>query len=588
MPIAPRAASVFNVTLEPRQPVPLIRGWNRLEGRPRSADFERSLRAEVRDPLWFLTRQWQYGEFEGEDAGSPIDARIAYRTAPLDGYKTGEQQLPYDSATPLEVRVEREPVPFDLMLHMQAARVFERLLRERGREARLTDYAGLFALDFDATVAGEPTAEARAFFETGRRFLFDAARLIAAVRDGSHGTRIAGWSGITPQESLDLAGAGVALLAWFERTYAQPDGADTAWRSSRLDYYFSCSASGAPSTVTASGHRGGDLDWHAFDTRSVAGAPDGASAPSVALSFLPTSIRFAGMPSPRYWEMEDGKTDFGRLDVNANDLARLLLAEFMLLFSNDWCLVPLELAVGSLTRVQGVLVTDVFGEQTLLRAADRGRASDWQRWSMYRLDGDDDEGVGLLLAPALTKRMTSPAIEEVRFLRDEMANMVWAVEHRVMSKLGEPLDPELAAAAPVETDAGAAVARYRLGYSVPPHWRPFVPARLPGSIGRSACSAPGCRTSRRRRRAASSMPARLILSLRRRSRVRAAWLFVRFSVPAGPAAGLFSGSAGRPRLGVARGRAAWCSIRLRSRRRRSRNTFACVFVGVGPDSAGAS
>jgi len=32
-----------------------VRGWNRLEGRPRSADFERSLRAEVRDPLWFLT-----------------------------------------------------------------------------------------------------------------------------------------------------------------------------------------------------------------------------------------------------------------------------------------------------------------------------------------------------------------------------------------------------------------------------------------------------------------------------------------------------------------------------------------------------
>jgi hypothetical protein len=229
-----------------------------------------------------------------------------------------------------------------------------------------------------------------------------------------------------------------------------------------------------------------DGDWHAFDAGSMPTAPDGgsadaATAPAVALSFLPTSIRFAGMPSPRYWEMEDGKTDFGRLDVNANDLARLLLAEFMLLFSNDWCLVPLELAVGSLTRVQGVLVTDVFGEQTLIRAADRGRDGDWQRWSMYRLDGDEDESVGLLLAPALTKSIASPAIEEVRFLRDEMANMVWAVEHRVMSKLGEPLDPELAAAAPVGTEPSAAVARYRLGYSVPSHWRPFIPAHLPGS-----------------------------------------------------------------------------------------------------------
>ena len=77
MPLNPRVANVYSVTLSPRDPVPLIRGWNRLEGRPRSADFERSLRAEVRDPVWFLTRQWQFGEFEGEDAGSPIDARFA-------------------------------------------------------------------------------------------------------------------------------------------------------------------------------------------------------------------------------------------------------------------------------------------------------------------------------------------------------------------------------------------------------------------------------------------------------------------------------------------------------------------------------
>ena len=65
---------------------PAIRGWNRLEGRPRAAEFDRSLRAEVRDPLWFLTRQWQFGEFQGEDAGSPIDARLAYATTKLVHY----------------------------------------------------------------------------------------------------------------------------------------------------------------------------------------------------------------------------------------------------------------------------------------------------------------------------------------------------------------------------------------------------------------------------------------------------------------------------------------------------------------------
>jgi len=62
---------------------PAVIGWNRLEGRPRTANFDRALRAEVRDPLWFLTRQWQFGEFKGEDAGSPVDARTAMRVDAL-------------------------------------------------------------------------------------------------------------------------------------------------------------------------------------------------------------------------------------------------------------------------------------------------------------------------------------------------------------------------------------------------------------------------------------------------------------------------------------------------------------------------
>src|SRR5919204_2028990 len=102
MPADPRAASVYEFTLGLRDPRPLIRSWNRLEGRPRDPDFQRSLRAEVRDPPWFLTRQWQYGEFEGEDAGSPIDARIAYETAALDRYVVGDATSAYDAATPLE------------------------------------------------------------------------------------------------------------------------------------------------------------------------------------------------------------------------------------------------------------------------------------------------------------------------------------------------------------------------------------------------------------------------------------------------------------------------------------------------------
>ncbi len=480
MPLKERIAAVYNFSLAPREPVPLIRGWNRLEGRPRNADFERSLRAEVRDPLWFLTRQWQYGEFEGEDAGSPIDARVAYTTAPLDGFTAGAVREPYDSGTPLEVTVAREATPFDLTLHMQAAGVLERLLRARKVDKYLKDYVARFPL-VETAVAGADSGDAAALFAAGKDFLFETEAVLGAVRDGSHAGIVSGFLGIVPVEAAALDAAGADLADWFDRTYGGPRTALPTWRADRLGYAFACSASGAGMDFVAEEFRGGPLDWYAFDVnRAEPPAGDGGPAP-VALSFLPASIQFAGMPSPRYWEIENSRTEFGHLDIHTNDLAKLVLAEFMLIYSNDWCLLPLELEVGSFTRVQGILVTDVFGDQTLVRAADRGRDEDWQRWSMFRMNGDDVAGPGLLLAPALTATITAPAMEEVHFLRDEMANMVWAVERRVMSRLGEAFDLSVAAPPGAAAPATTAPARYQLGTGVPPNWRPFIPAHLPGS-----------------------------------------------------------------------------------------------------------
>ena len=62
---------------------PTVMVWNRLEGRPRTIEFDRALRAEVRDALWMLTRQWQLGEFRGEDAGSPVGKNSVPRTTAM-------------------------------------------------------------------------------------------------------------------------------------------------------------------------------------------------------------------------------------------------------------------------------------------------------------------------------------------------------------------------------------------------------------------------------------------------------------------------------------------------------------------------
>ena len=78
--------------LKAKRVCPTITMWNRLEGRPRTHEFERALQAEIRDPLWMLTRQWQMGEFKGDDAGSPIKAKVHVETTQITKIPAGDRR----------------------------------------------------------------------------------------------------------------------------------------------------------------------------------------------------------------------------------------------------------------------------------------------------------------------------------------------------------------------------------------------------------------------------------------------------------------------------------------------------------------
>src|SRR3954454_12715986 len=89
--------TISGVTVAEPQRVatPAVNTWSRLESLPLSADLEPALSAEVADPLWLLCRQWQFLEFAGEDAGSPIEVRIEGERAELSRYRPG----PLDDAS---------------------------------------------------------------------------------------------------------------------------------------------------------------------------------------------------------------------------------------------------------------------------------------------------------------------------------------------------------------------------------------------------------------------------------------------------------------------------------------------------------
>src|SRR4051812_24587198 len=104
--------------MPPIPPNPSITTWMRLEPRSRNAEMQTSLQARVYDPLWMLARQWQFGEFQGEDNGSPVTARWRAEASRLTRYHAGAiapnsrvSAPAYDgSRIPLETLVERERI----------------------------------------------------------------------------------------------------------------------------------------------------------------------------------------------------------------------------------------------------------------------------------------------------------------------------------------------------------------------------------------------------------------------------------------------------------------------------------------------
>src|SRR5262249_30192437 len=145
----------------------------------------------------------------------------------------------------------------------------------------------------------------------------------------------------------------------------------------------------------------------------------GASS-SIVRTTLPTPVTFPGMPNPRWWTMEDGRTNFGAIRPDTTDLAKLLFIEFGLLFSNDWFLTPLTTRAGSLVTVTGLMVTDTFGERVWIDPVDAAAPDERSRFSLFTLSmkpgGAPDPT--LLVGAAAPKVQESAPFEAVMLVRD--------------------------------------------------------------------------------------------------------------------------------------------------------------------------
>ena len=136
---------------------PTIMMWNRFEGRPRTHDFNKALKAEVRDALWMLTKQWQMGEFKGDDAGSPVFAKLFLSRSLMDSYKAnGHAVQKFEKNVPLETKVEQKKIPFkreqkllSIDIRLQMGRYWLLLLKKENL-LYSQDYIRLYKFDMPA------------------------------------------------------------------------------------------------------------------------------------------------------------------------------------------------------------------------------------------------------------------------------------------------------------------------------------------------------------------------------------------------------------------------------------------------------
>ena len=89
--------------------------------------------------------------------------------------------------------------------------------------------------------------------------------------------------------------------------------------------------------------------------------------------------------------MEETQTDFGKIETSTTGLLHLLLAEFGLIYSNDWFMLPHPMDINTVCEIRGILVDDTFGRHTFIRPAGRGPETAWQRWAMFHLTEKERE-----------------------------------------------------------------------------------------------------------------------------------------------------------------------------------------------------
>jgi len=503
----------------------------RLEARTRARNFTDGLPMPTADPLWMLGRQWQFGEFQGEDNGSVVNAKVFYKSKLLNqtfsvkGDGTADQkdllhqtiddvadanriELPTEAVAecthiPLGTKAEAEEWSSKLrrINWRNRVRIGQQLERYLEKHPEHPVFKEVLRQSFPIERKENDRLDEKTvrFVKLMQGKVPDGGEILYQFYTG----KIQNTLSNTVIKFRDYEPFLERLRAWYDDLFLQPQQQledNPVWQPQQLLHKFGIADSESGNdklALSAPDYQSGDLDWYSFDRMTADSQIEFPEDQLQSQERLPVNISFSGMPNKRLFTFEDNRMDFANLEANLADLTTLMLTEFALVSSNDWFIIPLELPLGTATWIERLEVKDSFGiETTIQNDAKTGpflSEKPLEVWDVFKVRDErkadfDLQEHFLYLAPVAPYKQESEPLEEVLFMRDEYANMVWGVEKTIMGSMGNPINgfdyhrtfnPELPEGIAINV-SGHPDYRLSNATTVPYNWIPYVPRHEKG------------------------------------------------------------------------------------------------------------
>ncbi len=496
---------------------------SRIEPRTRNEDYKKALSFEVFDPLWMLCRQWQYGRFKAADCGSPVMVKIKTVKKNIDKVLRGDgEDIRYSTDVPLECEVEKQNVEITPYVCVESAMQFKKMIanvkqKKSVVESLLKEYPLDCSPEDDLSslelLKNKKNTALNKFIKFYASRSFDGSKLYDAILNG------------TVESSIQKS-VGTKILEnykeWFKNKFlpcTDKKGTESkdCWNISKLGYETEVRQQN--NRYVAEDYDSGKLSWYSFDKK---GADDLSYKDEEVkmLSYIPTPAKIPGAPASRLWEFEDRQVNMGNNSNDFNSIATVAIMQYITMFSNDWMITPLETETGTILDVDGIVVRDSFGDRFYInKNAQQFDKSEYDRkygsgaydklvytdrWDMFGnsyVEAYANEKFstsrGLFFPPTVLRCEESKPIEEVQFLRDEMANMVWGVETTLNNKCGGTMDGKSLSDSvlsevdevnltkagehdPITSDEDAEYSLL-IQNRVPMNWIPFLPEQVIGN-----------------------------------------------------------------------------------------------------------